>query len=547
MSRRIEVELTSSRDDGVWTWRAAGAKQPKGELDGGLLYEGAAVGDVVRADAEFDLDGIEILTVLPPKQKREAKTETIEVIGSGRTEELVTTELAKKGGGRGGKGGRDRKSRGDRGDRDRGRNKRDDRGRPAGRRDDERGGRGRRERGEGRERPEAEKDTRPKPKRLRPKRVHRKALLDSLPAEQQAVAEQVLRGGLPAVRQALDKQNEEAKAEGRPEVNPDAILKMAEDLVPATRTAEWRDRAEAAAAEIDELDLRDIRSVINAAETAARDDETRALADQLREGLARRAEEEHAKWLADLTSALGDGRLVRALRLSSHPPKAGAPLPADLKERLKVMTEEGLSNETSQQRYATVLDALAYSPIHAVVVPTGAPAKPDEQLQAAVKKHAARIPQIAALFGIEPAPRTRKRGKGRAKGKKKPPPPPPPTAADAADAAESEKAPSEAQADTTTPPETPEPVAAAPETAFPPETPEPVAASVPEAAPVAEPTPEPEASGPSVEAEPESESVPEPEAAPSEPEAAPEDDPGTAPEPEAAAEPSPTEGAEQAG
>ncbi len=487
MSRRIEVELTSRRDDGVWTWRAAGAKQPKGELDGGLLYEGAAVGDVVRADAEFYLDGIEILTVLAPKRKREGKVETIEVIGSGRTEELVTTHLAKKGGGRGGKGGRggrDRKERGDRGDRDRGRNKRDDRGRPEGRRDDDRGGRARRDRGEGRERPQPEKDARPKPKRLRPKRVHRKALLDSLPAEQQAVAEQVLRGGLPAVRQALDKQNEEAKAEGRPEVNPAAILKMAEDLVPATRTAEWRDRAEAAAAEIDELDLRDIRSVINAAETAARDDETRALADQLRAGLARRAAEEHAKWLADLTSALSDGRLVRALRLSSHPPKAGAPLPADLQERLKVMTEEGLSNETAQQRYATVLDALAYSPIHAVVVPSGAPATPDEQLKGAVRKHAARIPQIAALFGIEPAARTRSRGKGRGKGRKKPPPPPPPTADAAASPDQPAPAPEGAPAP---PPEAPAPEAVPPEAAAPevetaPEAPEPESVGEPETA-----------------------------------------------------------------
>ena len=227
------------------------------------------------------------------------------------------------------------------------------------------------------------------------------------------------------MRQGLEKQNEQARAEGRPEVNPDAIMKMAEDLVPATRTAEWRDRAEAAVADIDELDLRDIRSVINAAETAARDDETRALAEQLREGLARRANEEHAKWLADLTTALGDGRLVRALRLSSHPPKAGAPLPADLQERLKVMTEEGLSGEVSQQRFATVLDALAYSPIHAVVVPTGYPDNPDDQLKAAVRKHAARLPQIAALFGIEPGQRTRSKGRGRGKGKKKPPPPPP--------------------------------------------------------------------------------------------------------------------------
>ena len=34
MSRRLEVELTSKRADGSYTWRAAGAKQPKGELDG---------------------------------------------------------------------------------------------------------------------------------------------------------------------------------------------------------------------------------------------------------------------------------------------------------------------------------------------------------------------------------------------------------------------------------------------------------------------------------------------------------------------------------
>ena len=30
MSRRIEIELTSKREDGTWTWRAAGALQPKG-------------------------------------------------------------------------------------------------------------------------------------------------------------------------------------------------------------------------------------------------------------------------------------------------------------------------------------------------------------------------------------------------------------------------------------------------------------------------------------------------------------------------------------
>ena len=48
MSRRLEIELTSERPDGTWTWRAAGAKLPKGELDGGLLPGGAVVGEGVK-------------------------------------------------------------------------------------------------------------------------------------------------------------------------------------------------------------------------------------------------------------------------------------------------------------------------------------------------------------------------------------------------------------------------------------------------------------------------------------------------------------------
>src|SRR5215211_2606892 len=43
MSRRIEVELTSRKDDGTWTW---------------------------RVDAEFDIDGITITNVLPPQRSR---------------------------------------------------------------------------------------------------------------------------------------------------------------------------------------------------------------------------------------------------------------------------------------------------------------------------------------------------------------------------------------------------------------------------------------------------------------------------------------------
>ena len=105
MSRRIEVELTSTREDGTWTWRAAGAKLPKGELNGSLLFAGAKVGDVVRADADFMMDGIDIIAVLAPKGARK-EPERIVIVGTPRRDDepLVTTKLAPKG-------------RGDRGDR----------------------------------------------------------------------------------------------------------------------------------------------------------------------------------------------------------------------------------------------------------------------------------------------------------------------------------------------------------------------------------------------------------------------------------------------
>ena len=47
MSRRIEVELTSRRDDGTWTWRAAGAREPKGLVDAALLPAEFSVGFAV--------------------------------------------------------------------------------------------------------------------------------------------------------------------------------------------------------------------------------------------------------------------------------------------------------------------------------------------------------------------------------------------------------------------------------------------------------------------------------------------------------------------
>ena len=91
-------------DDGTWTWRAAGAKQPKGVVDGALIPQGVGIGDVVKVEAEAYLEGLEITTVFPPKGVRK-EAEKLELLGSGRDEPMVTQVLAPKGRGRGPRSG----------------------------------------------------------------------------------------------------------------------------------------------------------------------------------------------------------------------------------------------------------------------------------------------------------------------------------------------------------------------------------------------------------------------------------------------------------
>lgn len=411
MSRRIDIELTSNRDDGSWTWRAAGAREPRGSLSGDLLPAGASVGDVLKVEVEGYLDGVEVVAVVPARAPRR-EPERLELLTpTRRDEELVTTKLAgRRPGGR----GRDRGERGDRAERGEGRGRgerRDGRdrdrrdGRDRDRRDrrPERSDRDRPGRGPRPERPTpAPAEAKPKPKRLRPGRVHRAALLDAVAAEQRPILEQLLQGGIPAVRQAIDKQNESLKVEGKTEVNKDALLKVAEDLRPRAAAALWRDRAEAAVANVDELDLRDLRSVVNAASDAGRDEDARALATQLREALVNRVEKEQSAWLAELADNLREGRTVRALRLSSRPPKAGAIIPADLSNQLVEQAGAALTEDTGQDRWATVLDALAYSPIRRRVIPTSLPVKLSPQLREVVARLGSRLPEIAHIFAIEP-------------------------------------------------------------------------------------------------------------------------------------------------
>lgn len=419
MPRRIDIELTSSRDDGTWTWRAAGAKAPKGTLAGTLLPEGTKVGDVHRADAEFFVDGIEITGILPPKGGRQ-EPERLELVAKPLSDDaLVTSSVTAR-------GRDDRKPRrdGPRRERDGGERRGGDRDkrrssgggdRSEAKRDD----RPRRSRPEPPPMPVVE---RPKAKRLRPGKAHRTALLEGLPEEQRPIAEQVVLGGLPAVRQAIDKQNEERAAAGEPAIAAGPLVDMAEKLVPKVRAAEWRDRAEAAQRDLDVLDLRDLRSVVSAADAAAKDEESRAMAAALREGLKTRVDAEHEAWLAELVATLDVGRIVRALRVSSRPPKAGTPLPPEVAARLIEGSGAALTADAGAERWVAVLDALAFSPVRDKVIPTSLPVEVHPDLKATIARLATRIPKIAHIFEIEPdpsAPRPkpeRRRPKKQAKG-----------------------------------------------------------------------------------------------------------------------------------
>jgi hypothetical protein len=478
MPRRIDVELTSSRDDGTWTWRAAGAKQPKGVIAAALLQADAKVGDVLQAEAEFDIEGITIISVQAPKKKA-GPANLIPVEGATDDFEPVITNWRERpggrdrdpygeraprgdrpggGGGGGGAGGRggDRGGLGprptadwrakvappapppgsERGDRDRGggrggRGRREgagpgarerdrDRGRPA---DRDRSGAGAasggppsdRRSGPGlrRDRPEAPRrdrparepvDARPRPKRLSPGNTHRTAVMESLSPEQRPVAEQVLRGGIPAVRRAIEEQNATAKESGQPEIKPGPLVALAEELLPRLKTAEWHDRAEAALTDVDEIGLRDLRSVVSGADAAARDEQTRTLAANLREALERRLKKQQDDWVAEIVSALDESRLVRALRSSARPPDPSMRVPADLALRLSGAASEAMAGDTPAERWAALLEAVAASPVRTTVKPASLPTDAPEALLAAARQQAGRIPALTTLLGISMPP-----------------------------------------------------------------------------------------------------------------------------------------------
>ncbi len=453
MSHRIDIELTSE-GGGQWTWRAAGARQPKGVLDSSLLYPGVRVGDIIRAEADRGLDGVFIVSVTAPKSTK-ARPETLEVIGQPVADGVsVNVVYADK--------GRDRGDRGERGDRDK-RPRRDGErperpARPARERPERTAGerpdrgvadrsarptRPPREQREGRERP-ARPAPVTKPRRLTASRHHRDALLSALPPEQQPVAEQLFRGGIPAVRQAIIDQNAQLKAAGQSEVPPGPLLALADDLMPRVKTADWLDRAQAALDVSGDLALRDLRQVVTQADGVARDDASREMAAKLREALQQRVESQRTVWVDDIVSSMDEAKLVRAVRLAGRIPDPGAKLPTEISARLVTETNAQLSADTPPDRWLSLVEAAADSPFRRDIVPAALPASPSDAFMASAAQASNRIPSLLKLLGIAIPPPPRPKAPAGSRPVPPPPPAPPMRPSVTAEAPPAEAPPAEA-------------------------------------------------------------------------------------------------------
>ena len=512
MSNRLDIELTSIRSDGSYTWRAAGARQPKGVIDAKILADSAKVGDVLRVEAEVEIDGITILGVLPPKEKV-TPTGRIELIGSSKPVAAVTTVLLSEGG-RGDR--RDLLDSPRRGDRASSRDRRPARGaeRPDGRRpqaaagsseagtearpprrprpegaspdrsprsvdgrpgsvSDRRPERRPRSPGElgapsrsGEGRPSApvgdrRPERRPRPEgqaaaapsrsgegrpsvpgaerrpstrrpgtppgergladgkppaarsapqaatrrvvpRFEPGTAHRDLLFASLASEQRPIAERLAAGGIPAVRRAIAAEQERARSEGRPEVTGEAILTLAEQLAPSVKHAIWRDRAEAAVAQLEQISLRDLRTTVAAA--APRDEASRDLDRKLREELERRITKLRTNWEEQITHALEEGRVLQALRFSAQPPEPTARFPAALVGRLATSAGAAMSSSTPVERWLAVLEAAVSSPIRRQIHPEGLPADASGEVVRKARVAAGSIPALAPMLGLSMPP-----------------------------------------------------------------------------------------------------------------------------------------------
>jgi len=204
------------------------------------------------------------------------------------------------------------------------------------------------------------------------------------------------------VRQAIDTQNAAAKAAGKPPASAGALTAMAEELLPAVKLADWKDRASVAQTSGKEYRLRELRAVVAASRTVILDEEGRTMAKALHDSLDQRTTALRDEWLARITNALNDGRIQPAVEASIRPPEPGTRVPAELAVRLAAAAGEAMTAELPPEEWLKLLDTVVASPVRRTVKPVGIPA--DEVAQQAARHAAGSVPALAKLLGLRIPP-----------------------------------------------------------------------------------------------------------------------------------------------
>ena len=232
-------------------------------------------------------------------------------------------------------------------------------------------------------------------------------MLATLSPEQLPVAEQLLRGGMPAVRAAVELQNKNASAQGRPTVDPATIDRIAEDLLNRTNLALWKDRAAGAIGAGRELRLRDLRAVVTSAKTVWLDDEARVQLKELQVSLTARVDHLRTQWNEKLEAAITTKNAKEALALVARPPDLSTRLSSDSASRVVTLVSETLNADQSPAVWNEIVELAADTSIRRNIKPLGIPG--DDSSRAVAVHNAGAIPELAKLLGM------------------KVPPPPPPT------------------------------------------------------------------------------------------------------------------------
>ncbi|MGA8725585.1 MAG: hypothetical protein WB565_11120, partial [Acidimicrobiales bacterium] len=237
-------------------------------------------------------------------------------------------------------------------------------------------------------------------RRPAPSTTYRNAALATLKPEQLPVAEQLLRGGIPAVRQAIEEQNARARAEGRPEVTPGPLLALAEELRPVVNLANWKDRASVARNAGKDVPLRELRSIVASASTVSLDEEGTEMATALRNALDERVTALRTRWIERISTSLDEGRVLDALRASVKPPEPAARIPAELAVRLADAAGTAMRADAPVEEWLALLEVVVDTPVRRSVKPAGIPADADESLLALARKASGYVPELARLLGI---------------------------------------------------------------------------------------------------------------------------------------------------